>query len=103
MEELVLLTVGSLHEKAYGVSIMEEIKTQTGRELNISAAHAILIRLEDKVFLRSSMGGATSERGGRRKRYFTLTAAGKKALDTSMQCRLELYQRIPQIAYKFSY
>ena len=103
LEELVLLTVGSLHNEAYGVTIMDEIENQTRRLLNVSAVHAVLKRLETKNYLRSSMGGATQERGGRRKRYFSLTALGKHALDDSMRYRMELYKRIPDVAYNFSY
>lgn len=102
LEELVLLTVGSLRDQAYGVSVMDEIKEQTGRSLNVSAIHAVLKRLENKGFVRSQMGGATHERGGRRKRMFVLTAAGKSALDQSMQYRMELYKKIPDISFNFS-
>lgn len=102
LEELILLTVGSLHENAYGVSIMDEIKAQSGRVLNVSAVHAVLKRLGEKGYLISNMGGATKERGGRRKRFFTLTALGKKALDTSMRYRMELYNKIPDISFNFS-
>lgn len=101
LEELVLLTVGSLRDLAYGVSVMDEIKEQTGRSLNVSAIHAVLKRLENKGFVRSRMGGATNERGGRRKRMFVLTAAGKSALDQSMQYRMELYKKIPDISLNF--
>ncbi len=69
-EELVLLTVGALHEQAYGVSVMDEIKGETGRNVNISAIHTALKRLEEKGFVESQMGGATNVRGGRRKRSF---------------------------------
>lgn len=102
LEELILLTVGSLHNEAYGVSIMDEIKAQSGRDLNVSAVHAVLKRLETKGFLKSWMGGATQERGGRRKRYFTLTQAGKAVLDQSMSYRLRLYNNIPDISFNFS-
>ena len=102
LEELVLLTVGSLFDEAYGVAIVDELKKQTGRELNISAAHAVLRRLEEKELLSSRMGGATSERGGRRKRLFTLTKVGKEALDESMVVRSRLYKRIPDLKFNFS-
>lgn len=102
LEELILLTVGALFDEAYGVAVMDEIERQTGRSINVSAAHAVLRRLEDKGFVTSRMGGATNERGGRRKRYFTLTAVGKKALDDSFAFRNELYSRIPQMIFKFS-
>jgi PadR family transcriptional regulator, regulatory protein PadR len=93
-EELVLLTVASLKHEAYGVAIMNEIETQTGRQANISAVHSVLRRLEIKGFLKSQMGGATSERGGRRKRYFTVTAAGRKVAEETIALRLQLYQRV---------
>lgn len=102
LEELVLLTVGSLYDEAYGVAIMDEIKEQTGREVNVSAVHAVLRRLEEKTLLTSRMGGATTERGGRRKRLFTLTLAGKKAIDHSMSVRLALYNSIPNLTFQFS-
>ena len=98
-EELVLLTVGALYDEAYGVAVMDEIKEETGRSVNISAIHSALRRLEEKGFVKSRMGGATNERGGRRKRYFVLTSFGKKALDEAQSMRMKLYNRIPDISF----
>ena len=67
-EELVLLTVGILFDDAHGISVQQELEHQSGRKPMISAVHKVLVRLEDKGFLTSKMGGATTERGGRRKR-----------------------------------
>lgn len=102
LEELVLLTVGSLFDEAYGVAVMDEVKEKAGRDMNISAIHAVLRRLEEKGLLKSRMGGSTNERGGRRKRLFTLTKEGKVALDRSISLRQSLYDRIPNITYSFS-
>lgn len=102
LEELILLTVGALVENAYGVAVMDEIERQTDRRLNISAVHSVLKRLESKGLVKSEMGGATNERGGRRKRFFKLTIQGKKALEDSMQVRSSLYQQIPGISFNFS-
>ena len=102
LEELVLLTVGSLYDEAYGVAVMDELQEKTGREMNISAIHAVLRRLEEKGLLKSRMGGSTNERGGRRKRLFTLTKAGKLALDEINSIRSSLYKSIPDITYNFS-
>lgn len=98
-EELVLLTAGALYDAAYGVAIMDEIKKETSRGVNISAIHSALRRLEEKGYVKSRMGGATNERGGRRKRYFVLTAYGKKALDDAQSLRMKLYNRIPDISF----
>ncbi len=102
LEELVLLTVGSLYDEAYGVAVMDEVREKAGRDMNISAIHAVLRRLEEKGLLKSRMGGSTNERGGRRKRLFTLTKEGKLALDESIALRAALYERIPNITYNFS-
>ncbi len=98
-EELVLLTVGALYDEAYGVAVMDEIKNETKRSVNISAIHSALRRLEEKGFVKSRMGGATNERGGRRKRYFVLTSYGKKALDDAQSLRMKLYNRIPNMSF----
>ena len=99
LEELVLLTVGALHPEAYGIGVMDEIEARANRKLNISAIHSVLQRLEDKGFVKSKMGEPTQERGGRRKRFFTLTAAGKRALEESHELRTQLYHEIPKLAF----
>jgi DNA-binding PadR family transcriptional regulator len=101
LEELVLLTVGILYKQAYGVAVMDEIEKQTGRSLNISAVHAVLKRLEEKGLVTSEMSEPTSERGGRRKRVFLLTASGKKALEEANEVRNQLFNQIPKMALRF--
>ncbi|GAA4410583.1 hypothetical protein GCM10023187_35340 [Nibrella viscosa] len=94
-EEVVLLTVAVLDEEAYGVTVTQEIEQKTGRSVGFSTVHTTLQRLEEKGYLSSRMGGATAERGGRRKRYFTVTAAGRKALFEVKQVREELWRALP--------
>ena len=102
LEELVLLIVGILYRDAYGVAVMDEIEKQTGRSLNISAVHAVLTRLEEKNLLVSKMSDPTGERGGRRKRIFSLTAAGKQALDETNEMRNQLFKQIPNVTLQFN-
>ena len=101
LEELVLLIVGILYRDAYGVAVMDEIEKQTGRSLNISAVHAVLTRLEEKNLLVSKMSDPTGERGGRRKRIFSLTAAGKQALEETNEMRNQLFKQIPNVTLQF--
>lgn len=103
LEELILLTVGILYPNAYGVGVMDELEKQAGRSLNISAVHSVLTRLEEKGFLKSNMSEPTDERGGRRKRIFLLTAAGKRALEEANELRTQLYKQIPKMALQISY
>lgn len=100
-EELVLLTVGVLYGEAYGVAIKEEIEKRHQRKVSVGALQSALRRMEDKGFLDSEFGEATKARGGKRKRYFKITAHGKRALDYNIQTRLELWNQIPDIAFQF--
>ncbi|MFA0963438.1 PadR family transcriptional regulator [Roseivirga sp. BDSF3-8] len=101
-EELVLLAVGILYEEAYGLAITDEIEKRTGRTVTMSAVHKTLMRLEDKGFLASEMGGATETRGGRKKRLFSLTGTGKEALKHTKEMRDSLWQAIPKPVWNFS-
>ncbi|MFM9840310.1 MAG: PadR family transcriptional regulator [Cyclobacteriaceae bacterium] len=96
-EELVLTMVAALQEDAYGAAISEEIETRLKREVNLSAVHVTLYRLEDKGYVKSSMGGGTNERGGRRKRIFTITSAGMAMLRVLKESRIELWKLVPQL------
>ncbi len=96
-EELVLTMVAALQEDAYGAAISEEIETRLKREVNLSAVHVTLYRLEDKGYIKSSMGGGTNERGGRRKRIFSITSAGMAMLRTLKESRIELWKLVPQL------
>lgn len=94
LEELILLMVALLNKDAYGVSITDELKKQAGREISISATHAALHRLEEKGFLKSKMGGASQERGGRRKRLFSITTYGRNALEELRETRNVIWDMI---------
>jgi PadR family transcriptional regulator PadR len=96
-EELVLLAVGILFDDAYGLSVVDQLEKQTGRPIMISSVHKALVRLEDKGFLKSKMGGATQTRGGRDKRLYTLTHAGVGALRQSRELRNEMWRQVPRI------
>lgn len=97
LEELILLMVALIGADAYGVSITEELEGQTGRVITISAVHAALHRLEEKGFVKSKMGGASMERGGRRKRLFQLTAYGRQALQELRDVRNAIWAQLQSI------
>jgi DNA-binding PadR family transcriptional regulator len=94
-EELILTVVGILGEEAYGNTIVLEIKKQLNREVNLSAVHITLYRLEDKGFVKSHYGGATATRGGRRKRFFQITNAGLALLREMQSQRQKLWRLLP--------
>lgn len=90
-EELVLLTIATLGQEAYGVSIQQDIESRCNRSISIGALHSTITRLEEKGFLESWLGGATQERGGRSKRFYQITQTGKKAVTESKSLRDELW------------
>ena len=94
-EEIVLLIIATLDDKAYGVAVQEAIESKTGRVLSISAIHATLHRLQKKGYVKSRMGGASPERGGRRKRFFTITPLGGRTLHVIREVREQLWNQVP--------
>lgn len=90
-EELVLLTIATLGTDAYGVAIREQIEARANRSISIGALHSTISRLEEKGYLTSYMGEATAKRGGRKKRYFELTADAKLALSAMKELRDDLW------------
>jgi len=95
-EELVLTLVAILQEEAYGAAIADEIELRLNRKVTLSAVHVTLYRLEDKGYIKSRVGGATNERGGRRKRLFEVTNGGVAMLRTMKESRTSLWSRVPQ-------
>ena len=82
-EQLVLLAVMRLRGEAYAVPIRQEIEDRTFRSVARGALYVTLDRLEEKGYLKSWLGDATAERGGRAKRFYEVKPAGAKALEYS--------------------
>ncbi len=99
-EELVLLVTAALIDDAYSVAICDELTTQTRREVKLGVVHSVLNRLEEKGLVKSRFGEATSVRGGKRKRYYSITNAGKAALLKAKELRDQLWANIPEYALK---
>jgi len=99
-EELVLLAVSILNDDAYSIAVAKEINRVTKRKVIFTVVHASLIRLEEKGFLESKLGGATNERGGRSKRFFKISMAGKKALLKAKSQRDQMWQLVPKVIFK---
>lgn len=89
-EELVMLAIESMAGKAYGVSIRERIEKAAGRPTSYGAIYATLERLEKKGYISSRQGEATAERGGRAKRYYSVEAAGLKAIKDTQTARIDV-------------
>ncbi|HEY7476072.1 MAG TPA: helix-turn-helix transcriptional regulator [Vicinamibacterales bacterium] len=94
-EELVLLAVAALGDEAYGVSIKERLDRETRRDISIGAVYAALDRLEAKTLLESRDTPGPAARGGRRRRSFATTPAGRKILRDVRALRERLWRAAP--------
>ena len=89
-EQLILLAILRLGDQAYGVTIRAELADRAGRTIAPGALYTALERLEAKDLIASRMGDPTPQRGGRAKRYVTVTAPGLQALTRAVQA----YERL---------
>lgn len=85
LEQLVLLAIVRLGDDAYGVTVRREIAARARRDLSFGSVYTTLARLEVKGFVDSHLGDPTPERGGRRKKHYTVSAAGRRALQRSLR------------------
>lgn len=98
-EELVLLTIALLYDDAYSVAVVETLSQRLERPMSLGAVHRTMQRLEEKGLVNSRFGDSTAERGGRRKRLFTVTVAGEQALQEARRIRNDLWNGIPKAAF----
>lgn len=99
-EELVLLTVATLQEEAYGVEIKRELEVRLNEKLSVGSIQSALKRMEEKGFLTSAFGEATQKRGGKRKRIYKTTSYAHKVLTEMKEIRAGLWSSIPKLAHQ---
>jgi DNA-binding PadR family transcriptional regulator len=96
LEHLVLLALVRLGDESYGVPILDEITGRTGRAVSRASVYIALRRLQAKGLLTSRLGESTPERGGRAKRFFRITKAGLRQLQTSRASLVKMWHQIEQ-------
>ena len=98
-EEIILTLVATLQDDAYGAAINIEIEKWLERKVTLSALHVTLYRLEDNGYVKSKVGGATKERGGRRKRIYSITNSGIAILKSMKEKRTAIWKLVPQLKF----
>ena len=83
-EQLVLLALLRLGGKGYGITVQDELGHQAGRNVSLGTVYKTLFRMESKGLVSVHLGEPTPERGGRRKKHYAVTLAGRKALQRSL-------------------
>jgi PadR family transcriptional regulator PadR len=91
-EELILLSILNLKEKAYLIAILGHLSRVTGKKISMTSVHLPLSRLEKQGFISSQFGEATAVRGGRRKKIYSLTKPGLEALYEYKKISDELWE-----------
>jgi DNA-binding PadR family transcriptional regulator len=89
-EYLLIAAAAGLGDDAYGATIRQEIERATGSPCSIGALYTTIDRLERKGLLKTVMGEATPERGGRAKREVTVTPKG-------VQAAAEFYRAVKRV------
>jgi DNA-binding PadR family transcriptional regulator len=92
-EQVLLLAIVHLGDEAHGGAVRREIEERSGRSVSIGAAYATLDRLVDKGYVRAR-DAEPGERGGRARRYFTMTAAGLAALHSARELQVRMWAGI---------
>jgi PadR family transcriptional regulator PadR len=95
-EEFTLLAVQALGDGTYAVPVQQFVEEATGRRVSMGAIYAALTRLEDKGFVRSALGEATAQRGGKSKRLFTVTATGLRTARDLHRVRERIWRMIAE-------
>ncbi len=95
-EHLILLAILRLGDQAYGVPVIGEVESRTGREVSQAAAYLTLRRLEEKGWIRGRSGEPTTRRGGRAKRYYSVTGVGRQKLREARSSLLNMWAGIAE-------
>jgi DNA-binding PadR family transcriptional regulator len=82
-------------DDAYGVPIARAIEQSSGKRVILASVYNTLERLEEKGLIRSTLGESTPERGGRAKRYFAITTAGRREVSAAKRALTVLWRGIP--------
>jgi PadR family transcriptional regulator, regulatory protein PadR len=96
-ELMILLVVLRLEDDAYGVPIAREIKVHGRREVSLANVYATLERLQEKGYVSSKLADPTAERGGRAKRYFSVTAQGLKKVRETQRILVRLWRGVAEL------
>ena len=97
-EIMILLAIMRVGDDAYGVTIAREIEQTAGRSVQLPAVYVALDRLEKQGLVRSWIGEATPQRGGRAKKHFALTRAGIGSVQDTRDALTALWSQLPQLS-----
>ena len=99
-EELILLAIWRLNYEAYCVPILDQVQEVSNKKWTLGSIYITLHRLDKKNFVESELGRPTAERGGKSKRFYTVTSAGVEALRATREVEKAMWDGIEGIVYE---
>jgi PadR family transcriptional regulator len=96
LEQVVLTAVLMQRDHAYGAAVHTRVVALADRPIILPAVYVTLDRLEEKGYLSSTLSDPTPERGGRAKRMYHLTAAGRRVLQESAATAGRVYEAVSE-------
>ena len=100
IEEIILLAIWRLDDRAYGMAIREEVTKATGKKWLLGAIYGPLGRLHKNGYVLPLKGEPTPERGGRSKVYYRLSREGIKALREIQRVNSVIWNDIEKLEFK---
>jgi len=94
LQQLTMLAVARLGDGAFGGAIQDELQKVAGREVSVSTIHVTLVRLEDQELVESKRALPDPVRGGKGKRFFSLTPKGWEALENSRNALASMWEGV---------
>ena len=85
LEQMIMFSLVSLGDDAYGASIRREIVRRTKKEVSAGAVYTVLERLESAGMVASRVGDPTPERGGRRRKHYRIRPDGARLLQDTRE------------------
>jgi PadR family transcriptional regulator PadR len=98
-EEMVLLAIWRLKEKAYGVSIRRQVRKDTGKDYTYGTLYGLLRQMAYKGYITKSKGDPLPKKGGRSRAYFSLTPLGIQALKDAVELHKRLWKDINEFSF----
>ncbi len=96
-DEILMLSILRLKDRAYGVTIVKDVFERSGKKLTFGSLWVSLDILHRRGYVAKKMADPTPERGGRSKIYYSLTRKGIKALQEAREFQRSLWQGIPEV------
>ena len=93
--DLVLFLIDARAGVVPADQMLAELVRGSGKPVILASVYNTLERLEEKRLVESTIGQPTAERGGRAKRYFSITTAGLREVRAAKKALTILWRGVP--------